>query len=100
MENSGQKMMKIEFILITDRFLQFTDTREFPDVPIAGWALVNLESICKTYLHNPYIAKHEPKIGAGIGFSFEKHNIVKVFCRISDESLPQNSPEIPSDPNP
>lgn len=91
-------MMKIEFILITDRFLQFTDIREFPDVPLAGWALVNLETICKTYIHNPYIVRLGPQ--QGYGFAYEKHNIVKVFCRISDESLPQNSPGIPVDPNP
>jgi hypothetical protein len=93
-----QKTIKMEFILITDRFLQITDVREFPDVPLSGWALVNLETICKTYIHNPYIVKVGQE--GHFSFAYEKHNIVKVYCRISDESLPRSSPENLEDPNP
>ena len=93
-----QKTIKIEFILITDRFIQFMETREFPDVPLIGWPLVNLETICKTYLHNPYIVRQGPKIGSA--FAYEKHNIVKVYCRIFDESHPRTSLGNLEDPNP
>jgi hypothetical protein len=99
LKNSDQKTVTIEFILVTDKGHTFIEQKDFPDVPMTGLALLNLEHICKSFLHNSYLVKHEPKLGAGLGFSYFKHNIVKVYCRISDESLPQTSPETPEDPS-
>ena len=91
-------LIKIEFILITDRFVEFREVKEFPDVPLTGWPLVNIEHITKSFIHNPYLVRNEEK--KGFGFSIEKHNIVKVYCRIFDESHPRTSIGIPEDPNP
>lgn len=52
-----------------------------------GWPLVNIEHLAKSFIHNPYLVRNEVK--KGFGFSIEKHNIVKVYCRIFDESLPR-----------
>jgi hypothetical protein len=100
MELETPKMMRIEFILVTHNGHTFIEYKDFPKVPITGWPLLNLEHICKSFLHNAYLVKHEPKPGAGFGFSYFKHNIVKVYCRIFDESLPRISPENLEDPKP
>lgn len=100
LDTNPPKMKKMEFILITDKSEQFIEIKEFPDVPLFGWPLLNLEHICKTFLHNPYLQHNEHVPGTPFSIGFRKHNIVRVFCRISDESLPQNSPGIPADPNP